>query len=224
MKAAATETNGATFMLTISLGLRRGEVFGLHREDVDLDAGRQEVRRQLKRRRRGTGRRPEVILSVAAVAVPISDRRRARARRVPDEAVAADVAAAIAAGGCPATAPAGALEGASPRGVGVGGDRARRHERVRAANRPVRQLGPLDCISRLPPHPGGPPARRARHTAATLLLVQGVDQRVVTGIFGWTSPTMTTRYQHVVPELVDAAGQRISELLWGGSQQSGSTS
>lgn len=34
----------------------------------------------------------------------------------------------------------------------------------------------------------------ARHTAATLLLVQGVDQRVVMSMFGWTSPAMTTRY------------------------------
>jgi len=27
---------------------------------------------------------------------------------------------------------------------------------------------------------------------------------------------MTTRYQHVVPELVDEAGRRITDLLWGG--------
>ncbi|EYR62888.1 oxidoreductase [Actinotalea ferrariae CF5-4] len=55
----------------------------------------------------------------------------------------------------------------------------------------------------------------ARHTAATLLLVQGVDQRVVMDMLGWTSPTMTARYQHVVPELVEEANRRMSELLWG---------
>ena len=55
----------------------------------------------------------------------------------------------------------------------------------------------------------------ARHTAATLLLVQGVDQRVVMDMLGWTSPTMTSRYQHVVPELVEEANRRMSELLWG---------
>ncbi|KQS98785.1 tyrosine-type recombinase/integrase [Cellulomonas sp. Leaf395] len=55
----------------------------------------------------------------------------------------------------------------------------------------------------------------ARHTTATLLLVQGVDQRVVMSMFGWTSSAMTTRYQHVVPELVDEANRRMSELLWG---------
>jgi len=43
----------------------------------------------------------------------------------------------------------------------------------------------------------------ARHTAAPRLHVQGVDQRVVICMLGWTSPTMTARYQHVVPELVE---------------------
>ena len=55
----------------------------------------------------------------------------------------------------------------------------------------------------------------ARHTAATFLLVQGVDQRVVMSMFGWTSTTMTARYQHVVPELVEEANRRMSDLLWG---------
>lgn len=66
-------------------------------------------------------------------------------------------------------------------------------------------------------HGGVRPARLrdARHTAATLLLVQGVDQRVVMDMLGWTSPTMTARYQHVVPELVEEANRRMSELLWG---------
>ena len=34
-------------------------------------------------------------------------------------------------------------------------------------------------------------------------------------MLGWTSPTMTARYQHVVPELVEEANWRMSELLWG---------
>jgi integrase len=54
----------------------------------------------------------------------------------------------------------------------------------------------------------------ARHTAATLLLVQGVDQRVVMDMFGWTSPTMTARYQYVVPHIVEEANRRMGALLW----------
>jgi integrase len=41
----------------------------------------------------------------------------------------------------------------------------------------------------------------ARHTAATLLLVQGVDARTVMDIMGWTEARMLSRYQHVVDEL-----------------------
>ncbi len=55
----------------------------------------------------------------------------------------------------------------------------------------------------------------ARHAAATLLLVQGRDQRVAMEMLGWTSPMMTARYQHVVPELVDEASRRMRELLGG---------
>ena len=55
----------------------------------------------------------------------------------------------------------------------------------------------------------------ARHTAATLLLVQGVDQRTVMAIMGWSEVSMTKRYQHVVPELRREAASRIREVLWG---------
>jgi hypothetical protein len=40
-------------------------------------------------------------------------------------------------------------------------------------------------------------------------------------MFGWTSSAMTTRYQHVVPELLEEANRRLRELLWGNDQQSG---
>lgn len=53
----------------------------------------------------------------------------------------------------------------------------------------------------------------ARHTAATVLPVQDVDQRVVMSMFGWTSPAMITRYQQVAPELVEDANGRMGKLL-----------
>ena len=55
----------------------------------------------------------------------------------------------------------------------------------------------------------------ARHTTATLLLVQGVDQRVVMDLFGWTSGAMANRYQHVVSEVQAAAADRVADLLFG---------
>ena len=52
-----------------------------------------------------------------------------------------------------------------------------------------------------------------RHSAATLLLAQGVDSRVVMEILGHTSPTMMRRYQHVVDELKHDAAAGMDTAL-----------
>ncbi len=57
----------------------------------------------------------------------------------------------------------------------------------------------------------------ARHTAATLLLAQGVDQRVVMEILGHSQISMTTRYTHVLPQVMTDAADRIGQALWGSS-------
>ncbi|MGH3827997.1 MAG: tyrosine-type recombinase/integrase, partial [Pseudonocardiaceae bacterium] len=54
----------------------------------------------------------------------------------------------------------------------------------------------------------------ARHTAATMLLVLGVGQRVVMGIMGWSNNTMTTRYQHLTPDLRRDIAHQVDGLLW----------
>lgn len=41
----------------------------------------------------------------------------------------------------------------------------------------------------------------ARHTAATVLLLLGVDRRVVMDIMGWSTITMAERYEHVTAQL-----------------------
>jgi hypothetical protein len=56
----------------------------------------------------------------------------------------------------------------------------------------------------------------ARHTAATLLLQQGVPARVVMEILGHSQITLTLgTYSHVVPELAHDAAQRMGSSLWG---------
>jgi Phage integrase family len=54
----------------------------------------------------------------------------------------------------------------------------------------------------------------ARHTAATLLLAQGVDQRVVMEILGHSQISMTARYAHVLPQVMTDAADRIGQALW----------
>jgi integrase len=52
-----------------------------------------------------------------------------------------------------------------------------------------------------------------RHSAATLLLAQGVDSRVVMEILGHTSPAMMRRYQHVVDDLKHDAAAAMDAAL-----------
>lgn len=54
----------------------------------------------------------------------------------------------------------------------------------------------------------------ARHTAATFLLVLGVDNRTVMDMLGWSQESMLDRYQHVVDELRKEAASRIEQLWW----------
>lgn len=54
----------------------------------------------------------------------------------------------------------------------------------------------------------------ARHTAATMLLLLGVLSRAVTDIMGWSQASMTTRYQHVTPELTLTIATQLGELFW----------
>ena len=51
--------------------------------------------------------------------------------------------------------------------------------------------------------------------AATLLLAQGVDQRVVMEILGHSQISMTSRYAHVLPQVMTDAAERIGRALWG---------
>lgn len=63
---------------------------------------------------------------------------------------------------------------------------------------------------------GVPPVRvhDARHTAATLLLLMGVDGRVVMDIMGWSVASMLKRYQHVLDEMKIAAAEKVGDALW----------
>ena len=56
----------------------------------------------------------------------------------------------------------------------------------------------------------------ARHTAATLLLVEGVPARVVMQVLGHSQIGLTLgTYSHVVPELAQEAAASMGRALWG---------
>ena len=53
----------------------------------------------------------------------------------------------------------------------------------------------------------------ARHTTATLLLVAGVDQKIVQAVLGHSSAAMSRHYQHVDVALSAAAMDAMASLL-----------
>ena len=214
MAAADDEPNGVAFMLAISLGLRRGEVLGLSWADVDLELGRVRVRQQLERRRWRHGcedpskcdEKPAKCPARRDGGLVLAEPKTRQSKRT--------------------------LPMPSPMIDALRRHRqAQRKARIYAGSEWHESGLVFTTVTGRPIDPrdhsvhwvhfleraGVRPARLhdARHTAATLLLVQGVDQRVVMDMLGWTSPTMTARHQHVVPELVEEANRRMSELLWG---------
>jgi integrase len=58
-------------------------------------------------------------------------------------------------------------------------------------------------------------AGRSRHTAATLLIAQGVHIRVVQEVLGHTRVTTTERYTHVATLQMKDASERMDQALWG---------
>ncbi len=63
---------------------------------------------------------------------------------------------------------------------------------------------------------GVPPVRvhDARHTAATTLLLMGVDGRIVMEMMGWSSAVMLKRYQHVMDVMKTDAANKVAGALW----------
>jgi integrase len=61
----------------------------------------------------------------------------------------------------------------------------------------------------------------ARHTAATVLLILGVPERVVMQIMGWSSTAMAARYQHVTAGILRDVAERVGGLIWEVAKEGG---
>lgn len=193
LAAAEGTPYGARWSVALALGLRPAEALGLRWEDLDLDAGVLHVRQQLQR-----------VKGQGLVATSPKSEKGKRWMNLPPTLLVALKAhrkaqneARLRAGdhwhdtGLVFTLDDG-------RGVDARLDRRRWHALLDAAGVPQRRL------------------YDARHSAATLLLVQGVDVRTVMALLGHSQISVTMKYQHAVDELRSAAAAKIEAGMWGG--------
>lgn len=193
LMAAARETRFEALIDIALLGLRQGEILGLRWRDVDLEGGTLQVRHQLQRIE-GQYRllEPKSQKGRRTVSLPlfaITGLRAHRTRQLQDRLLA----------------------GADWRGEDW--------DLVFCTTRgtPIESTNLLRDFKKLLKRANLPDMRfhDLRHSAATLLLVKGVAERVVMEILGHSQLSQTMRYSHVIPQMQQEAARKLDELLTG---------
>jgi integrase len=192
LHAAKDLPNGARWSVALALGLRQGEALGLLWDAVDLDAGTLTVRRALQRQK-GKGLvlvEPKSRAGRRTIKLPAPLRDALRTHRTRQAEQRMTVANVWEDRGFVFCQPNG-------RPIDARRDWLDWKALLKAAE--VRDARVHD----------------ARHTAATLLLQQGVPARVVMEVLGHSQISLTLgTYSHVVPELAEEAAQRMEDALW----------
>jgi integrase len=192
LTAAQAHRNAARWTVALAVGLRQSEALGLRWADVDLDSGTLTVRRGLHRvAQQGlVYEEPKAERSRRTLALPVPLVQALRAHRT------AQLEERVAAGPLWQDKD---LVFAQPNGRPI-----ERKSDWRAWKNLLQEAGVRDV--RL--HDG-------RHTAATLLLSEGVHPRVVMEVLGHSQMRTTTdTYSHVMPALGRDAADRMGKALW----------
>jgi integrase len=226
LAAAPHEPNGIAWIVHLSLGLRRGEVLALRWSDVDLAAGTLRVQQTLQRLSWKHGCGDAVACSEGRHRDKCPPRCTGHARHCLDR-----LGGGLVFDSPKSRAGRRTLDIPPPLVDQLRAQRSTQiHERLTAGSewddhdlvfaqpngKPLDPDNQSKAWKAFLERTGIRVARLhdARHTAATLLLLQGVDPRTVMYVMGWSEASMTKRYQHVVPELRRAAMERMTEALW----------
>ena len=191
LEAVAGHRLEALITVALGLGLRQGEALGLRwEEDVDLEAGTLSVQQTLVRAgREPRFEEPKTDRSCRTITMPgvvAAALRRHRTRQLEEQ---------LAAG--PEWHPSG-LVFTTPIGTPI--DRGRLHGTFKAI---LRSAGLPDIRY-----------HDLRHTAATLLLVQGVDLRTIMATLGHSRISQTMDlYAHMMPTLRGHAAEQMNAIL-----------
>jgi integrase len=193
LEAAEQAHNSARWTVALAVGLRQSETLGLRWSDIDLDVGTLTVRRGLHRVA-GKGlvyEEPKAERSRRTLALPaqlVMALRRHRAVQLEERQAA--------------------------------GSLWEEHDLVftQVNGRPLDKRSDWEGWKALLTRAGVRQVRLhdGRHTAATLLLSEGVHPRVVMELLGHAQMRTTTdTYSHVMPALAKEAADKMGTALWG---------
>lgn len=222
LDAATGQRNAARWSVGLALGLRQGEALGLRWSYVDLDLSEMRVWWQLHRRAHEHG----------CGTPPTCGRRRAG--NCPTRTLRLRSGEQHLGGGLLLKHPKGTGRRTIPIPAELV-DALRTHREVQDLERVMAESAYVDHDLVFADVDGSPidPARDwatwqqllrtagvrkarvhdGRHTAATLLLAQGVDVRVVQEVLGHSSVTVTEGYAHVASAMARDATQRMGASL-----------
>lgn len=192
LKAAQGTRNAARWSVALSLGLRQGEALGLVWDNVDLDTGTLRVRQALAR-----------IPGKGLVLGPVKSKSGERTIVLPDALVSQLKAHRLA-------------QNTERIAAGSWWDK-RGFVFATPEGKPIDPRRDWQMWKDLLERAGVETKRLhdARHTAATLLLAQGVPTRVVMEILGHSQISVTSKYQHPVEDMQREAMRRQGAALWG---------
>ena len=211
--SAATSRNGARWVIALALGLRQGEALGLQWADVDYETQTLAIRRSRLRPvyshgcggecdRQRAGNCPQRVNDR-----PATDTTKSRAGRrqigLPDElcALLKTHKARQDAERLRASQlwTQGGWMFATETGEAINPSTDSNHWKALLTVAEVRDGRLHD----------------ARHTAATVLLFLGVNERMIMGVMGWSNPAMINRYAHMIDPIRKDIAERLGGLLWG---------
>lgn len=177
----------ALYVLALTTGLRQGEVLGLRWEDIDLDAGALTVNGQLQKFDRKLHWVPtKTAKSKRTIVIPAVALTSLRAHHDRQRLKTA--------------------RGQQPKGY-VFTTRDGKPLMARNVYRRFLELSAQAGLPRIRFHD-------LRHTAATLMLAQGVDPRTIMEILGHSQISLTLNtYSHVLDSMKQSAAHRLNALL-----------